>query len=548
MGRRRNSHRPPEKRALRHRGLAVSQTSDQSGSQQGAAHRDGILPVPASGTQKCRQVLAVGGFLLLAVALVFGQAVRHEFVNFDDDDVFENPHVSQGVSTQSIAWAFTHSHGNNWIPLTWISLMLDCQLYGLHAGGYHLTNVLLHAATAILLFLVLHRMTGRLWPSAFVAALFAVHPLRAESVAWVSERKDVLSGLFFMLTLAAYVSYVHHRPSLLRYLAVMVFFALGLMAKAMLVTLPLVLLLLDYWPLGRLAASSTPPHCNGGAFVGSANLRQTDLGRFSLAVRLVVEKLPLFALVAVSCVATVWAQGSALAPVEYLPLGLRTGNALISYVAYLGQLFFPVGLAVFYPHPEGNLPAWKIIGAMLVLAAISAGVWAYRRRRPYLLVGWLWYLGILVPVIGLVQVGLQAMADRYTYLTQIGLYISLVWAGADLCRSWSYRRWLCRAASSLVLVILMGCAWRQTSFWCDSEALWTHALACTSWNKVAYSNLARALADRGQVDAAIAHYQKALEIKPDFAEAHYSLGNALARRGQVDCGHRPLPEGAGNQA
>jgi tetratricopeptide (TPR) repeat protein len=462
----------------------------------------------------------------LAVALVFGQTVGHEFVNLDDGEyVSENPHLSQGLGAQGIAWTFTHSYAANWIPLTWISLMLDHQFYGLLAGGYHLTNVLLHAATAALLFLVLRRMTGRLWPSAFVAALFAVHPLRAESVAWVTERKDVLSGLFFMLTLAAYVSYVRHRPSLLRYLAMMVFFALGLMAKAMLVTLPFVLLLLDYWPLRRMAATAG----KGEAIPGAGRA-----GRFFVVARLVVEKLPLVALAGACCLTTLWIQGNTLVPGEQLPLGWRMGNILVSYVTYLWQFFCPADLAAVYPRAGLDLPVANIFGAGLLLLGITAAVLRWRHRHPYLLAGWLWYLGMLVPVIGFVQVGLTSRADRFTYLPQIGLAIALAWGAADLCRSWSYRRWWCGIASALVLAILMGCGWRQTSFWRDSESLWTHALDCSSQNSVAHYNFAIVLTGRGQVEEAIAHYRKALALKPDYAEAHNNLALTLAERGEVD--------------
>ena len=366
--------------------------------------------------------------------------------------------------------------------------MLDCQVYSLNAGGYHLTNVLLHAATAILLFLVLWRMTGGFWASALVAALFAVHSLRAESVAWITERKDVLSGLFFVLTLEAYVGYVRRRFSLVRYLVVMVFLALGLMSKPMLVTLPLVLLLLDYWPLGRmaLAAREDTPLLD--------NRRQ---GRCWLCLRLLSEKVPLLLLVVVSCALTIWSQGEALVPIEHLPLRWRIGNALISYVVYMGHFFYPVGLVVLYPRLDLDLPLWKIVGAFLLLLAITAVALLGRRRCPYLLVGWLWYLGMLVPVIGLVQVGVGAADDRFTYLPQIGLCLALVWSAADVCRSWPYRRWVCSAASALVLMVLMGCAWRQTSFWRNSETLWTHTLTCTSRNSDANYNLGIALVGQG---------------------------------------------------
>ncbi len=540
MGQRRNSRRPPQDRQLRQRDQVASKTADPSTVPQGPVRPDAILPDAAAGVRARWQVLAVGGLLLLAVGLVFGQTVRHEFVNFDDDwCVYDkNPQVARGLTAPGIVWAFTQNHNANWHPLTWISLMLDCQFYGLNAGGFHLTNVLLHAATAVLLFVVLRAMTGRAWPSALAAALFAVHPLRVESVAWVAERKDVLSGLFFVLTLGAYLGYVRHRFSWGRYLAVMVFFAVGLMAKPMLVTLPFVLLLLDYWPLGRMSDSPflhrTTPHGNRGAFVRDASFSKTELGRFSFPWRLVLEKLPLLALVLVSCVLTVWAQREALASIECLPLWWRIGNTSISYVAYLGQFFYPAGLAVFYPRMGLELAIWKVFAASLVLLGITAAALVCRRRCPYLFVGWLWYLGMMVPVIGLVQVGSQTMADRYTYLPQIGLCIALVWGVADLCRSWAYRHRVCGISSALVLVILLGCAWRQTSFWCDSETLWTHTLACTSQNYAAHNNLGNALANQRRFDEAMAQFQKALEVKPSDAETHNNLGVALAGRGQFD--------------
>jgi tetratricopeptide (TPR) repeat protein len=473
---------------------------------------------PRFWTHNTRTAAAVCGFLLLAVALVFGQTVKYDFTNYDDNEyVYDNPQVVQGLTARGIAWAFTTVHASNWHPLTWLSHMLDCQIYGLKAGGHHLTNVLLHAAVVIVLFLVLWRMTGFLWRSAFVAAVFAVHPLRAESVAWVAERKDVLSGLFFMLILWAYVGYARRSFSSIRYLAVAVLFVLGLMSKPMLVTLPFVLLLLDYWPLGRLGLPSA---------VG---------GSFPFSRRVVVEKLPLLALTAVSCVATFIAQGKAVVPVDAIPMSARIANAFVSYVAYIGDLFYPVGLAVFYPLSGSGFPIWKVVASTLALAGISAAALVWRRRFPYLFVGWFWYLGMMVPVIGLVQVGSHAMADRYTYLPQIGLVLSLTWGVAQLAASWGYRRrWACGVAPALAVLVLMGITWRQTSYWQDSKTLWTNALACTADNDVAQNNLGLALAGRGQIDAAIPHFQKALGINPVYAKAINNLGNALVNRGQVD--------------
>jgi tetratricopeptide (TPR) repeat protein len=489
------------------------------------------------------QTLAICTFLLLAVGLVFVQTVGHDFINLDDNKyVYENPLVAYGLSVQGIVWAFTQSYAANWVPVTWISFMVDHQLYGFHAGGYHLTNVLLHAATAMLLFLALSRLTGRVWPSALVAALFAVHPLRAESVAWVTERKDVLSGLCFMLTLAAYGDYVRHRPSLVRYLAVMAFFALGLLSKAMLVTLPLVLLLLDYWPLGRFAASAcrgstpskTPLHRNGVGNPGSATFMEAVLGRFPLPWRMVIEKLPLLFLVAIVGVVTVSVQGQALGANDFIPWQWRVNNALISYVRYLGQLFFPAGLAPLYPPGVLHFPLWQVLGSVLILLGVTAATLVWRRKYPYLLVGWLWYLGMLLPVIGLLHVGITAQADRFTYLTEIGPCIALVWAAADARRSWSGPRWACAMAASLMLAVLMGSAWRQTSFWHDSETLWNHTLACTSRNCVAHNSLGVFLVDQGRLDEAKTHYQASLEIDPQDVDPHLNLASVLAVQGRFD--------------
>ncbi len=520
----------------------VSPVNDQGAVQQRSARSNAVAPASKSGRRNRGQLLAICGLLLLAVALVFGQTVHYGFVNYDDDRaVYSNPQVTRGLTAHGVAWAFTHRHFNNWIPLTCLSHMLDCRIYGLHAEGHHLTNVLLHAVTVVLLFLVLRQMTGQSWPSALAAALFAVHPLRVESVAWVTERKDVLSGLFFMLTLATYVDYVRHRPSLVRYLAVAVFFFMGLMAKPMLVTLPAVLLLLDYWPLARFAGnpclSRTRPHGTGGASSNEANVDANSLAAVSRRIafprRIMIEKLPFLLLVVVSCVATL-TQGEALAANVRYPLSWRLGNALISYVTYVTKSLCPMDLAVLYPRLSLALPLWKVFVAFLFLVGITAATLIWRRRRPYLFVGWLWYLGMLVPVIGLVQVGEQAVADRFTYLPQIGLWIALAWGAADVCRSSPYCRWLCGGAAALVLAVLMGCAWRQTSFWRDSETLWTHGLACTSGNGGAHTGLGNVLADRGRLDEAMTHYQKALEIKPDYVEAHNNLGNVLVRLNRID--------------
>jgi protein O-mannosyl-transferase len=463
MGHRPKKNRPPDNRDPGRYKRTTSVTADLCSSP-----KEPPLISVKSLTNNAAMVPAICVSLLLAVALVFGQTVGHEFINYDDQQyVYENPQVEGGLTLRGIAWAFTTSHASNWHPLTWLSHMVDCQLYGLHAGGHHLTNILLHAAAAILLFLVLWRMTGDLWPSAFVAAVFAVHPLRAESVAWVAERKDVLSGLFFLLILWAYVSYARHPFSPIRYLTVVVLFALGLMAKPMLVTLPFLLLLLDYWPLGRIGL----PAAGGGSF--------------PFPRRVVVEKIPLLALAIASCMATFLVQVKAVVALDAIPISSRIANALVSYVAYMGNFFYPMGLAVFYPLPASGLPIWKVVGSTLALTGVSVAAQAWRRRFPYLFVGWFWYLGMFVPVIGLVQVGSHSMADRYTYLPQIGLCLAVTWGVTQIAVSRHYRRWVCGVASVLAVLVLMGIAWRQTSYWRDSETLFTHALACTANNYIA---------------------------------------------------------------
>ena len=472
--------------------------------------------------------LAVCGFLLLIVALVFGQSIRHEFFNFDDYAyVCENPHVMGGVTGPNVVYAFTHGGQQMWIPLTWISLMIDAELYDLHAGGYHLTNVLLHAAAAMLLFLFLHRATDRFWPSALAAALFAIHPLRVESVAWVTERKDVLSGLFFMLTLLAYVGYACKPFSFWRYALVALVFVLGLLAKPMLITLPFVLLLLDYWPLGRMNLQGSLPQSEpAGEFAGR---RETLRKRF---LWLFVEKVPLLVIAGVAGLITIRVQDTALDINERLPIGWRIGNAMISYLVYLENFFYPVGLAVVYPRLGDELPIGRLVAAVVVLVAITAGAILLRRRCPYLLVGWFWYLGMSVPIIGFVQVGLTSVADRFTYFPQIGIAIALTWGVADLCRAWPYRRWICGIASTLVLTLLMAQAGYQTSFWRDSETLWDYTLRCVPDSGPAYNNLGDILAKEGRFDEAMAHFRRALTLIPNSSKPHYNLGYLLEIEGR----------------
>ncbi len=457
------------------------------------------------------QVPGVCIFLAAVIWTVFGQTLGHEFVGFDDDlYVNDNPLVQKGLTWEGFRWALTYGQIGHWHPLTWLSHMLDCQLYGLRAGGHHLTSVLLHGVAAILLFLVLRRMTGFLWRSAFVAAVFAIHPLRAESVAWVAERKDVLSAVFFMLTIGAYVRYVHRPSSKIRYSAVMLCFALGLLSKNMLMTMPFVLLLLDYWPLNRLS-SFTP----------------------QVLLRRVAEKIPLCILTVGSCVATALVPEKITA--DQLSFGLRMENAVVSYVIYLWQMIHPLGLACLYPSQVNYPPLWQVAGALGLLLAITGAAWAFRRTHPWFVVGWLWYVGMMIPVIGIVQISLYAAhADRYTYLPQIGLYLLLTWTAGELCAGWRHGRAVLGGLATVILAALIFCARTQVSYWRNAELLWTHTLACTSDNYVAHNNLGNTLLQQGKVDEAITHFQESLQIKPDYAGACYNLGNALFQKGNVD--------------
>ena len=468
-----------------------------------------------SGHSKFPQRLTVIAALIVITWAVFGQTVGFQFVNYDDPIyVLENPHVRAGLSSHNLVWAFTHIHSQNWHPLTTLSHMLDCQLVGLNPWWPHFFNVLLHSAAAVLLFLALGQMTraaGRIdnfWASAFVAAMFAVHPLRAESVAWISERKDVLSGVFFMLTLIAYTSYVR-RPSVIWYVTTSILFVCGLISKPMLVTTPIVLLLLDYWPLGRLQ----------------------DFKRFLVLVR---EKIPLFLLSLGSSLATIWAQNLALGSPGHLPLSWRLTNALIAYVDYIRQLFWPVDLVPFYVHAENRLPVSHLLIAIVILVFISVIAVARRRKNPYLIVGWLWYLIMLLPVIGLIQVGLQGHADRYTYLPEIGLTIAMAWLICDLVKGWRHHVFGMSAAAAVIVITLSILSWKQTGHWRDTEALWKYTLSVTPNNDVAHAGLAGILFVRGQTDAAIEHYERALSLRDGNVAAHFGLAMALMQARKFD--------------
>ena len=473
---------------------------------------------------------------LVAVSLaVFGQTIRYQFVNFDDDSyVYNIPAIQSGLTVKGIAAAFINQHAHNWHPLTTISHMLDCQLYGLNAGGHHATNVVLHIIAVLLLFWVLQQMTGATWRSALVAALFAVHPLHVESVAWVSERKDILSAVFFFLMLHAYSRYAR-TPSVMRYLAVVVLFAAGLMSKPMLVSAPIILLLLDYWPLRRFEQPS---------LMGKTKASETDKQRRKIR-RLYLEKIPLFVLSAAACILTFVLQKRTAGAIPPLPFLWRIQNAFVSYVIYVWKTLWPARLAVFYPHPNDTLALWDVIFAILLLLAITAAVIVFRKQRPYLSTGWFWYLIMLIPVIGIIQVGEQGHADRYTYLPHVGLFVAVVWFSIDVAtvRGSKPQVAVTTAAAVLVILALAWVAFIQTSYWRNSEALWMHALAVTSDNDVAHNNLGYLCNDRGELDNAISHFESAARIRSGKRDPHYdlgsafvqmNLGDALARKGRSD--------------
>ena len=476
------------------------------------AKTDSLSAFSRQGNQNDRQRV-LGVCLLIAgmVLAVFGQTLGFQFVNFDDHAyVYNNPNINHGLNSTSIAWAFSHKVLCNWHPLTILSHMLDCQLYGVHPWGHHLTNVLLHCATAALLFLALNRMTHSLWPSAFAATLFAVHPLRVESVAWISERKDVLSGVFFMLTLLAYASYGSHARSVWRYLRVVLVFALGLLCKPTLVTLPFVLLLLDWWPLNRMATGE------GVAVFGRR------MGA------LLLEKVPLLLLSAACSMITFDSQQSAIRWEPSLPW--RVANGVVSYATYLLQTVWPANLAVFYQDPGSGRSLVEIVGASVVIMLVSGVAYQCRKSYPWILVGWLWFLGILVPTIGLVQVGSAAHADRYTYLPQIGLCIALTWSVAKHCPELKGAGW----AFAIVPVLLALLAFRQTTHWRDSHCLWTHALDCADDNSMAEFYVGNEEKDKGNWEQALAHYRNAARIVPGNEEVYRAMGENFAFSGRVE--------------
>ncbi len=466
-------------------------------------------------------LLFLSGLLLFGTLALYSPVRGHDFVNYDDDDyIVKNPHVTDGLTWQAIRWSVTSTEQSNWHPMTWLSHALDCQLFGLEAGYHHLTSALIHSLNVLLLFLLLQRATGAMNHSLVVAALFACHPLGVDSVAWAAERKNVLSMLFVLLTLGAYGWYAL-QPRLKSFAAVIGMFALALASKPMVVTLPFVLLLLDYWPLQRVAG-----------WTQQSSLFPIPQRSVGLLLR---EKLPLFALSIAGCVLTMWAQevGDAVRSSRLFPLRARFANALLSYVLYIWKMFWPLNLSAFYPHPGTSLAVWKPVAAAALLCAISIAVWLQRRSRPYLLVGWLWFLGALVPVIGVVQVGDQGMADRYTYLPLIGLFLMVAWGISDLfdrLRLGPKLRW---AVALGVIAAMSVLTLRQLNFWQDSVTLWTHAFEITAGNLQVEKQLANALVRENQFEAVAPHLINIARLDPDDISNHVNLGASYHSKGNV---------------
>lgn len=465
-------------------------------------------------------------FLALAVGvlLVFGQMYHHEFISFDDHDyIVENSHVNTGLRCDNIVWAFSKIHAFNWHPVTWMSHMLDCELYGLKAGGHHFTSILFHLANAFLLLVVFKLMTRRFWPSFFVAAAFALHPLHVQSVAWAAERKDVLSTFFWMLTMWAYICYVN-RPGIKRYLLAFFVFGVGLMAKQMLVTLPFVLLLLDHWPLNRFKAKSQS--------TGSVE----DFSASNKTLRLILEKIPFLVLSVIASVMIFLVQqrtGVMRSTIDH-PLPHRLSNAFVSYIVYIQKMFWPSNLAVFYPHPGGNLPARQVVMSILLLTGVTAVVFWKVRTKPYLTVGWLWYLVTLLPVIGLVQVGDQAYADRYSYVPLTGLFIMAAFGLPEIFGRLRYHKEILSFSAAAILCVLGFLSWGQVKHWRDNLALYRRATTVVKDNWWAHYNLGVVLGEQGKFDEAISHYRETIRLRANYVRPYSALAMTLLWKGELD--------------
>jgi len=458
--------------------------------------------------------------LIVVTCAVYWQVVGNDFIAYDDDAyIYENPFIRTGGSLASITWAFGTFHAANWHPVTWLSHILDVRLFGMAPAGHHAMSVLFHAANAVLLFLLFNRITGAYWRSAVVAALFALHPLHVESVAWAAERKDLLCTLFYLLCLYLYAGYAGQRRAS-RYALAVGSCGLALMSKPMAVTLPLVMLLLDFWPLQRIAGN------------GDRNAKES--GKLSPA-GLVREKIPFLLLAAISCGVTFIAQerGNAVTTFANTPLLTRIENGMLAYVIYLGKMIWPRNLAVFYPFPT-SIPLWQALAAGVLLVAITILAIRQRRQRPYLIVGWLWFCCTLLPVIGIVRVGLQSLADRYSYIPLTGIFLALVWWLADISRDRPWRRLLLGSLTALVLTACALLTWRQTGYWRNTQTLFSHALATTHNNYLAHSMLARQLEQEGRFDEALAHLDTAINLAPWYEYAKIQQGLILKDQGRLD--------------
>jgi tetratricopeptide (TPR) repeat protein len=511
--------------------------------------------------EKCHSTrnIIIACMALIAITLVvYWQVGSHEFISYDDDDLITgNPYVASGITGRNVSWAFTSVEKGNWHPVTWLSHMADADVYGLNPRGHHLTSVSIHAVSSVLLLLLLLRITGALWQSAFVAALFALHPMHVESVAWVAERKDVLSAFFWFLTLLFYSEYskklgeriserdlpnsslISHpssfimpslipHPSSPLYLLTLFSFALGLMSKSMLVTLPLVLLLLDFWPLDRYRHEGQ-----------EQGLRKLS-GRI---IALIKEKIPFFACSLFSGIVTIYAQHNAgamssLQALSFLP---RLENALIAYVKYITKTLWPYDLAVLYPLTS-SFPIWQVVGSLLILLLLSVAAIRIGRRYPYFPVGWFWFIITLLPVIGLIQVGAQSMADRYSYIPIIGLFIIAAWGVSDLAKGLRHRERILALLAVTVITASIAMTWQQLRYWRDDVSLYKHTLQVTTGNYLIHNSLGSTLAKKGDLDGAIVEYQKALKIAPDFSKAHYNMGFVLTGKGNLDAAIREYTE------
>lgn len=498
-------------------------------------------------------------FLLMAIFAVYWQTVGHEFISYDDTEyITENPAILQGLTISSTYWAFTTFHASNWHPLTWLSHLLDVELFGLNPAGHHLINIILHSVNSILLFLLLNRYSGFLWRSAVVAALFALHPLHVESVAWVAERKDLLSTLFWLLTLYLYAGYAG-KPGRARYFLLLATYALGLMAKPMLVTLPLVMLLLDYWPLQRLDTNSLSNNCHSRNLLSGIQLLRLLKSGFPIKpsgmtdnvlsapcyepadssacpkrtlIYLLKEKIPFLLLAVVSAIVTIFAQQAALSSLSATTLTERIANGLTAYLAYLGKTVLPQNLAVFYQFNH-ELSWLAVLGAAALLSAISILAVKLRRTRPYLFVGWFWYIITLVPVIGIVQVGMQARADRYTYIPLIGIFILVVWGAAEITATWAYRRATLTIVTAAVLTACVVTSWQQVTHWQNSTTLFTHAIKATDKNFIAHFRLGYELEQQGRIDEAVISYKAAQTDNPVYGPTYGRLGKISYEGGKL---------------